>query len=483
MSQLIETTQQEIDKRLGLDVMSPERRFRATSGHLCSENKLLAERALQLFDKANYNRLLNESRQLSSGVNGTTSDSSMPAIFERTLVREAYYNLVGTQFVQANVDDFSASYAIPYSYRKNIADYNGVRTYEGIGISRSGLAQGTEIAYPIPQKLSFEVSDELSYLATNKKMDWDIVTENLKNAARIIGEDTDTLIFNEQVQASDEWQAMPVVEDLSDKGNSSKVVLLGEKVTTVCRPRVIRGLEGSQIGNTLNPVTVTIDGVAIQEYQSYLVLPSGIYYVLNYDIGEIYLVDDSGNLINPTGKAWVIAYSRVTNVDYFDMDVPVGVKSKEHWDNFLRVYALRKTLIEDGRLHQAMFGLMSGALMTEIEQAEKFQASNRVAATDLAVTGNLGLVKGVPNWKTSAPHLWLGDRRVMIGEIVTRLKIVKPWTMGQLENQRDQHGHFTGRKEAYGDQFIALLTPKPLKGGLTSIVVYNASARVARNNP
>lgn len=58
--------------------------------------------------------------------------------------------------------------------------------------------------------------------------------------------------------------------------------------------------------------------------------------------------------------------------------------------------------------------------------------------------------------------------------------MLKPWSMGQLENQKDANGRFTGKKEAYGDQFIALHTPLPLKAGLTGVVLYSATGRVAR---
>ena len=62
----------------------------------------------------------------------------------------------------------------------------------------------------------------------------------------------------------------------------------------------------------------------------------------------------------------------------------------------------------------------------------------------------------------------------------TRFRMMKPWSMGQLQDQRDANGRFTGKKEAYGDQFIVLHTPTPLKAGSTSIVLYSSSGRVAR---
>ena len=58
--------------------------------------------------------------------------------------------------------------------------------------------------------------------------------------------------------------------------------------------------------------------------------------------------------------------------------------------------------------------------------------------------------------------------------------MLKPWALGQLQDQKDANGRFTGKKEAYGDQFIALHTPLPLKAGFTSIVLFSATGRVNR---
>lgn len=152
-----------------------------------------------------------------------------------------------------------------------------------------------------------------------------------------------------------------------------------------------------------------------------------------------------------------------------------------HWDDALYRIGLRKSVIEDQRYHMANFINMSGTLMNQIEQAKRFAANFRRAGTDLAMDGNLGRVKDVPASKIVAPGLWAGDQRLIIGErAVTRFRMLKAWAMGDLENARDSNGKFTGQKEAYGDQFIALFTPTQLKRALTSILFYSASARVAR---
>jgi len=104
--------------------------------------------------------------------------------------------------------------------------------------------------------------------------------------------------------------------------------------------------------------------------------------------------------------------------------------------------------------------------------------------TDLQTDGNLGRVKDVPNFKVLAPRLWAGDQRIIIGERgVTRFRMARPWQLGELENQRDVNGRFTGKKEAYGDQFVVVHTPTMLKRSRTSMVLYSATARVARVNP
>jgi len=127
---------------------------------------------------------------------------------------------------------------------------------------------------------------------------------------------------------------------------------------------------------------------------------------------------------------------------------------------------------------------MSGNYMTQVEQARKFAANFRVPGSDLNADGNLGRIKDVPAFKTTAPGLRIADRYAVIGERgVTRFRMMKPWQMYELENQKDSNGRFTGQKEAYGDQFVVVHTPTQLKRAYTSIMHYSASARVARVSP
>jgi phage I-like protein len=483
-SNSIKALQETIDKRLGLADLPEHRRFANTGGQLQGVNKALAEKVLAEYDREHAAQLHREHKLLAGG-DGIVSDVAVPSVFERTVIREALYNLVGLQFVDAGTVQFASSIVIPYSYRDTTAAGIGsTRKYEGQAIARAGVKQVSETAYPIPQKLAFEVSDELRYLTAGSIYNWDAVAENQRNASRVIGEDLERLIFNEVLHAADEYGAVAVVnEDLEPQADGTKKVFILAHFPVV-RPRAVYDLQGNPVGSTVNPITVSYNSVALSEYDGTGTQGAGTYYVLDYNLGEIYLVNQAGAIQTPAdATAYTISYSYATNVYAFDTDDGTDA-TDAHWDKFLYRYGLRKSVIEDQRYHMANFGLMSGTAMTQVEQAKQFGANSKRPGTDLMSDGNLGRVKDVPNFKTSAPGLWMGDQRVIVGERgQTRLRMAKPWTMGELENQKDSNGRFTGKKEAYGDQFIFLLTPTQLKRAYTSIVLYSAAARVARAAP
>lgn len=464
----VKALQEAVDKRLRLTKSAP----------LAEANKLLAEAVLATFDREQAPRLFAEHKMLAGG-DGVMSDVAVPAIFERTVIREALYSLVGLQFVNSGTLQFSTSALIPYSYRDTTAaGKDNTRVYEGQGIPRAGVKQVSDTAYPLPQKLAFEVSDELRYLAGNGVLDFDITAENVNNAQRIISEDTERLIFNEQVNASDEYAVVDVTNEATATADGTKKIFPLDNFPVV-RPRKIYDLQGNQIGSTQHPVTIVKNGVTITEYAPGV--SAGTYYVLDYNLGEVRFVDQTGAIQTPTNTHTIVAsYSYTTNVYKFDTDLgSLAVDAK--WDDFLYRYGLRKALIEDQRAYRCDFGLMSGTVMTAIEQARQFSANYKRNGTDLTTDGNLGQVKGVANFKAYAPGLAMGDTRIVLGERgQTRYRVMKAWAMNQLENQKDSNGRFTGKKEAYGDQFIVLHTPTPLKAALTSIVLYSSSGRVDR---
>ncbi len=469
------------DRRLGLSAMPDSRRYAATGGQLQAENKALAEKVLAAFDAANGHRLHAEHKMLAAG-DSLVSDVAVPATFERTVLREALYRLVGLQFVDAGTAAFSATTQIPYSYRDTTAaGVSAVRKYEGQAISRAAVKQAMETAYLIPQKLAFEVSDELRYLTANGQLvNWDAVAENTSNAFRIISEDLEALIFNEQLNAADQYATTAVTDEAVATADGIKSIFALTNFPVV-RPKAIYDLQGSQVGSTLYGVTVKSNAVAITEWDGTGTQAPGLYYWLDYNQGEVHFVDKDGAASAPTATHAIVAsYTYTTNVYKFDTDLgsaTIGAK----WDDFLYRFGLRKSVIEDQRSHMCNFGLMSGTVMTSVEQADSFVESRARNGSSLAMDGNLGLIKDVPQFKAFAPGLNMGDQRVIVGERgQTRFRMAKPWAMGQMQDQKDANGRFTGKKEAYGDQFIFLHTPTQLKAALTSIVLYSGTARVDR---
>lgn len=460
--------QETIDRRLGI---TPPKD---------SPNAELVEKVLAQFDAERGAELSREHKHLAAG-DGIISDVSVPAIFERTVIREALYPLVALQFVNVGTSEFAVAAQIPYSYRDLTgAGRDSTRKYEGQGIARAGIKQAMETAYPIPQKLAFEVSDELRYLTGAGRIDFDATAENVRNASRIIGEDLERLILNECVNAGDEFAVSAGNDTLTATVNGTNKVFVTSNFPVV-RPRKVFDLQGNQVGSTVNPIVVTLNSIVRQEYDGSGTQSAGTYYTMDYNLGEIRFVSETGASVTPT-NAWplVVTYSYTTNVTKFDTDLG-ALKVGEKWDDFIYRYGLRRSVLEDQRFYRANFGLMSGTVHEQVLLANQFAAINDRGQTSVSGAGDLGSIRSVPNFKSFAPGLQLGDTRVLIGERGnTRFRMAKPWQMGELQDQKDVNGRFTGKKEAYGDQFIFLHTPSQLKGCYSSVVLYSAAGRVAR---
>lgn len=477
----VKKLQDEADKRLGFANMQASRRYSNTGGQLQTINKEYADKVLAAFDIERGAQLHREHKMLASG-DSLVSDVSVPAIFERTVIREALYNMIGLQFVDVGTLPFSASALIPYSYRDTGgAGINSTRVYEGGSVPRAGVKQTSETAYPIPQKIAFEVSDELRYLTGNGQLDWDATSENARNATRIIGEDTERLIFNEVLNATDQYSTAAIATEAVATADGTKTIFKLAHFPVV-RPKKIYDLQGNQVGNTLYPIVIKDATVAKTEYDGTNTQGAGLYWTMDYNLGEIHFVSELGVATAPTNTHAIEAtsYTYTTNVYCFDTD-PGAVATDLFWDTLLYRYGLRKNVIESDRYHMANFGLMSGTIRTQIEQARSFVEIGQRNGTALDVEGNLGPVKSVANYRTTAPGLNMGDQRIIIGERgQTRLRMMKPWSMGQMQDQKDSNGRFTGKKEAYGDQFLVLHTPTQLKAAYTSIALFSTTARVNR---
>ncbi|MBY0236470.1 MAG: hypothetical protein K2W93_15935, partial [Burkholderiaceae bacterium] len=234
----IKALQEQIDRRLNLTPVSHAVRFQAQGGKPLAANVAFAEKALAQFDAENGHRLVAEHKMLAGGV-GTIADAAVPAVVERTVLREQLYMINGLNFVDVGTYGFANVVNIPYSYRDtSAAGVAALRTYEGQGIQRAGVIQKMDEARPIPQKLAFRVTNEMRYLLAAAPIDFDPVAENVANIIRMTSEDTDKIINNEILRAADEALVSALNDTLTAQVNGTNKIFVTTQFPVV-RPRRI----------------------------------------------------------------------------------------------------------------------------------------------------------------------------------------------------------------------------------------------------
>lgn len=483
-SNSIKKLQEHVDKRLSLtDEKDPER-FQTTGGQLLPRNKAFAEKCLAEFDQLHGRQLFEESKKLAAGV-GSVSDVAVPKIAERTVLREALYGLMSLGLVDVGTSPFTNVITIPYSYRDTTAaGVEGLRRYEGQAIRKGGIIQTEEETRPIPQKLAFQLSSEMRMLLGDSVINFEPVAENMRNMVRIVGEDVEAINLNELARSADEYGATAVVgEALTANVNGVKRIFPVANFPVV-KPRKVYDLKGVQQGATVNPIVVTLNAVVREEFRvnpDGTALAAGVYYVMNYNLGELEFVTETGAAFVPT-NLWVltISYSYSTNANKFDTDL--GATAVDvHWDKLLFAIGGRKAVIEDDRFYNPNMILMSGNVNNSLSQAKTFQANSARVATGLAGDGSVGFVKDMPVWRPRAPRSAFGDTRILVGERgTTRFRMVKPWSVNPMEQARDANGAFIDAQESFGTQWVGSHTPTQLKSSKTSVILYSATGRIAR---
>lgn len=483
-SNSIKSLQESTDKRLGLTNEKDSERFKNTGGQLLAANKAFAEKCLAEFD-AMYGRELDAEHKALAAGTGSISDVAIPKIAERTVLREALYDLVSLNLVNVGTAPFTNVLSINYTYRDtSAAGVNGLRRYELQAIRKAGVIQTSEETRPIPQKLAMQVSNELQLLMSAANIDFSPVAENIRNMSRIVGEDTELINLNEIAVSADEFGAFAVANEvLTANVNGTKRIFPLAQFPVV-KPRSVYDLKGVQQGATANPITVTLGGAAKSEYilpADGSALPAGQYWVMDYNMGEIQFVDETGAAYTPANAtALVVSYSSTTNVKKFDTDQG-AVATDVFYDTLLFAIGGRKSVIEDTRYHMANMILMSGNVNNMLAQAKTFQANSARVATGLAPDGSVGIVKDMPVFRPRAPGSLYGDTRIVVGERGnSRFRMIKPWSMNPLEQARNSAGAFIDAQESFGTQWIGSHTPTQLKGAATSIVLYSTTGRVAR---
>jgi hypothetical protein len=477
----IRALQEQVDRRLGLATMPDSLRYQRTGGQLLAQNKAFAEMALAHFDALHGERLDREHKALAGGT-GLVSDSAVPVAFERTVLREALYNLTGLSFVDVGTVPFASVVSIPYSYRDtSAAGVNSTRVYESGAIPLAGVIQTAEDARPLPQKLAMRVSNEIRYLLGGSPIDFDPLAENTRNIIRIIGEDTDRLIQNEVLRSADEALSATITDTLTGQVNGTNRIFVTTQFPVV-RPRSVFDLQGNLAGSVQNPITVTLNAVARTEYRTGVTLAAGLYWVMDYNMGEIRFVNEAGVLQTPT-SAWVLTvqYRYTLNVGKVDLVAVGAEKLGDIYDRVLQSIGSRKVVIENDRYYTANMQLFSGAVDNALGQAFTFQANSARPGTGLNADGSIAVVKGIPAFNTRAPGLDTGDVRIVVGERGnTRFRMMRPFQMTELSEARNTAGNFIGQKEAYGEQFLICHTPTQRKNATTSVVLFSSTARVAR---
>ncbi|MDP1530321.1 MAG: phage protease [Rhodoferax sp.] len=482
-SNSIKSLQATIDTRLGL-TDTDTRRFDRTGGTLLATNRAFAERALAQFDAEHGQRLDAEHKALASGT-GSISDVAVPTIAERTVLREALYNLNSLNFMNVGTAPFANVITIPYSYRDTAAaGVSALRRYEAQGIRRAGVIQTTEEARPIPQKLAFLISSELQLLMGASVIDFDPISENIRNIIRIVGEDTEAINMNELVNAADEYAVTTITDTLTAQVQGTNTVFVTTKFPVV-KPRLVYDLKGVQVGSTVNPIVVTLNAVVRTEYVANAdgsALAAGTYYIMDYNLGELRFVTEAGVAVVPT-NAWVltVAYSYSTNRATFDTDAVVSESIGDRYDRLLVAIGNRKVVVGTDRFYNPNMVLMSNAIDNALSQATSFTANGARNGNGLNADGSVGITKGMGTYNPKAPGLQLADTRIIVGERGnTRFRMVKPFAMNPIEQARDSNGKFTDQRESFGTQFVVSHTPSQIKGACSSIILFSTAGRVAR---
>jgi hypothetical protein len=472
--------QQQVDRRMGLADATDTQRYARTGGQLLAGNKAFAEKCLAQFDAVHGARLVAEHKMLAGGV-GVVADTAVPAIFERTVLRESLYNLTGLAFVNVGTADFAAVIGVPYSYRDNsAAGINSTRVYELQGVPRAGIIQTVEEARPMPQKLGMRISNEMRYLLGGSPIDFDPLAENVRNIVRVVSEDTDRVIQNEVLNSADEALTATITDTLTAQVNGTNRVFVTTQFPVV-RPRSTFALTGVQVGATLNPLVVTYNAIVRSEYRQGVALPAGLYYTMDYNVGELRLLNEAGVLQTPAAAALTVAYTYTLNCAKSNLDVTAPAVVGDVWDNILTQVGGCKVVVENDRYYTADMVLMSGAVDNAMGQAKTFQANSSRPGSGLGPDGSVGMIKGIAAFNTRAPGLNTGDARIVVGERGnTRFRMLRPFQMKEMSEAKNAQGDFIGAQDGYGEQYVVCMTPMFRKNANRSLVLFSATGRVAR---
>jgi len=461
--------------------------LRNTSQHALGQLSLsekvspFVEQVLGVFDREHMPQLLAERKSLAAG-SSTISDVSLPVGFQRTVIREALADLNILNLVQTMTDPAATMTTnIPYETRDSSAVLNDGIVYEGAPIHRADVTQAMDLAYILPMKLAFLVSNEVMHFSRSSAINWDAYSRNVESNSRVMRELISKRIANEMQRSADAFGATAITaENIKARLDGSNSIIKTANFPLV-RPHQQYDMQGSTVGSVEQPIAIVIDGTAIAAYDGSNAQSSGTYYqVTSYNLGYIQLVSQLGVAVTPTSAtAATLGYSYATNATTFDLD-PGSVALGLYLNGLLRAIGAQKALLLGSRYVTPNFALMSPTLNDTITNADQFVTSLKKDGTDSGSDGDLEKVKGIAAFGTNAPGIDLGDERIILGQRGTlTYTIAKPFLTGEPFQAVDSNGKAIGKLQAYGEEYSAIKVPTPIRNRMTSVIAYSAQARTA----
>lgn len=453
---------------------------------LTEETKLKpgVRRILALFDQQHGAQLDAEARHLADGGATTIGSISVPAGFQRTVIREALSDLAILDLVQMLTDpNAQATTQIPYETRLSGTILNDGIVYEGAEIPRASIEQRMDTAYINGMKLSMKVSNEVLHFSGASLIDWDAYGRNVESNSRLMRELVCRRIANEMQRSADAYAATAVTGESLTTLLDGDASLIKTVNFPIVRPMQYRDLQGNAIGSVQNPIAISINGSAISPWNGSGAQSAGTYWTVeNYNLGLIRLVDETGAPVTPTYTAGTttIGYSYATNVVKFDLKLPASTALEDHLNGALRTIGARKAMLSASRYITADFQLMSPTLNDLLTNARQFAAEAIRAGSSLTGAGDLATIKGIPAFGTNAPNIDLEDERIILGQRGTLAYVLaKPFMMGTPFEAVGANGLPTGERVAYGEEYNAIHVPTPIRNRLTSLILYDSDARTA----
>jgi len=447
---------------------------------LSEKTNPFTEKVLCEFDRINAVAIQRETVMLSGGTTGM-ADTNLPIGFQRTVIREALSDLRVLELVNT-LTDFTATATtqIPYEMRDGSAIQGDGIVYEGQGIHRASISQAMDTAYILPTKIAFIISNEVMHFSRSSGINWDAYARNVESNARFMREMIVRRICNEIQRSADAYLADDITAEDLDAQLTGSVSQIKTALFPIVRPHQQRDLQGNAVGSPENPITINLNGVAIEAYNGSNEQSAGTYYrVTSYNLGYVQFVSELGAPVTPssTANADDISYSHATNVTKVDTDLG-SLTLEKRMNDVLRSVGSAKAQMNTDHFVMPDFLLMSPVMNDLITNAEQFYTANKKDGTDTTAQGDLEKIKGIAAWGTNAPSVDLGDERIILGQRgSTTYTVSKPFQTGMPFEAVDSNGLPTGQKQAYGEEYSAIKTPTPIRNRLSSVLAFSFSGR------